>query len=447
MIYYESAYDFPEKLILHDSDELRLKNGTNFRVLKKLGQGGFASVYKVEEISSTEKFAIKVLNLTAQIPEDYDKLKKKFFAEFKVGKASINDEGKQAYISKHLVKNYFVGMILGNPYIMMELCPNGNLETGWNKFNSESQYDQLAAEILVGLKDLHDNGIIHRDIKPENILFGKNNVVKIGDFGISGFLNQRMTIPGIFGNVKDVFASILHCPNEAINLYLNYKSTKPTLDIYSFGVTMYYVLSKGKLPFHLSENNSQGQKKIRQQKKNEDYTPISKYNPLLHEKWKKCITKCLRNEPKKRYQSVDEVIASLNLKTTISSLNIEDGEWLFVVKGEQKGHKYNLLKFRNRKKIIRLGRYNPTVENDVSILETNTTYISSRHLTLEFNKGDWYLRDGQFVRHNGHSTWVQSTNHTIVNFHKFLVDNTAVRLNSGDIFRIGNVELKYISNN
>jgi serine/threonine protein kinase len=40
-------------------------------------------------------------------------------------------------------------------------------------------------QIVTGLKEMHDKGILHRDIKPDNIFLMKNGTVKVGDFSLS----------------------------------------------------------------------------------------------------------------------------------------------------------------------------------------------------------------------------------------------------------------------
>lgn len=434
MIHYETYSDFPDKANLTDGDKLSLRSG-EYTIASKLGQGGFASVYKIVN-STGDEYAFKFMDLTLRVPEEYDSLKSKFQGEFRVG----------SFQSDYIVRNFYIGMISGNPYIIMELCPNGNLVTQRHRYKSESDYNMLAHDILNGLKDLHSNGVIHRDIKPENILFCKSNKLKLADFGISGFLDNRLTIPGLFGRVSDVFGSVQYCPNEALDRTKSYKYTKPTMDIYSFGITMYYVISGGELPFKIESTVPSELEKIKKLKRKQDYRRIENINRSVSAKWQAVIEKCLKDKPEDRFQSVDEVIDFLGIKDLKRQSHINEitGECLVVTRGEEEGKIYELPTIMNGKSRITVGRHPSSVSNDLPILETNSTYVSSRHATIEVHEGNWFIRDGQFDAEI--AGWKQSLNHTIVNYYNILQDQQAIKLSDGDIIQMGDVVFKTFLN-
>lgn len=75
--------------------------------------------------------------------------------------------------------------------IIMEYCQYGDLSyqvkqnEKVQKAFTESQIMYWLVQMLLGLKDIHSQQINHRDIKLLNVFLTKNNIVKIGDFGIS----------------------------------------------------------------------------------------------------------------------------------------------------------------------------------------------------------------------------------------------------------------------
>ena len=45
-------------------------------------------------------------------------------------------------------------------------------------------------QICLALKHIHDRKVLHRDLKSQNIFMTKNNIIKLGDFGIARVLNS-----------------------------------------------------------------------------------------------------------------------------------------------------------------------------------------------------------------------------------------------------------------
>ncbi len=94
-------------------------------------------------------------------------------------------------------------------------------------------------QICLALKHVHDRKIIHRDLKAQNIFLTRNNIVKLGDFGIARFLNCTVE------NAKTMVGTPYYLSPEIIeNQPYNFKS-----DIWSLGVLLYEMCSL-KPPFN-----------------------------------------------------------------------------------------------------------------------------------------------------------------------------------------------------
>ena len=79
-------------------------------------------------------------------------------------------------------------------YIVLELCPNGDLYKLKKRYGfcSEPVTRDLGRQLLLGLGFLHDRGIVHRDLKLSNLLIGTDGRLKIADFGLAA----RLELPG-----------------------------------------------------------------------------------------------------------------------------------------------------------------------------------------------------------------------------------------------------------
>ena len=145
----------------------------NYRLIKLLGEGGFAEVYLGEHIHLGSQAAVKVL--TAKLTDDE-------IAQFRnEARTIINLE------HPHIVQVLDFGMERRIPFIIMRYAPNGSLR----KLHPKGTSLPLPAivtytkQIAAALQYAHDQKLIHRDIKPDNMLLGRNNEVLLSDFGIA----------------------------------------------------------------------------------------------------------------------------------------------------------------------------------------------------------------------------------------------------------------------
>jgi serine/threonine-protein kinase len=96
-------------------------------------------------------------------------------------------------------------------------------------------------QICEGLGAAHEEGIIHRDIKPPNILVGKDDSVKIVDFGLASMsqhVGSRLTKSGI----------LIGTPQYMAPEQITGEKVDARTDIYSLGVLMYEMFT-GVQPF------------------------------------------------------------------------------------------------------------------------------------------------------------------------------------------------------
>ena len=108
-----------------------------------------------------------------------------------------------------------------------------------NKVFSKEELVKIIYQIVEAMKFIHFKKIIHRDLKPTNILIDSDGTVKICDFGISKLMTvEEQTMTRGIGSQKFMAPEII---NEE-----DYYDEK--VDVYSFGVLLFFILSDGQLP-------------------------------------------------------------------------------------------------------------------------------------------------------------------------------------------------------
>jgi len=408
---------------------LNLQAGAFF-IEKELGVGGFGTVYKVTKDGYT--FALKLNRFWELLPSDRDEIRRRIKQEYDISHC-LN--------SPNIVKTYHSEEIEGNPVFIMDFCANGNLKDRIGKEIGIENVYKYGIDILRGLHDLHEFNIIHRDIKPENILF-KQEKAMLSDFGISANLGKRLTERDLRGRAKQVFASFSYAPPEQSLKNESFKSTGPTNDIFSFGVVMYELITKGVLPFGSIDDFQKDAEKFQQYKTRGIWNErkLAKHADKL---WMHIIKGCLNPNPKKRFQRVEEILELIpgGMPANIVRLEIQNGY--------QQGMIFNLtnLAKNKNKRVLTIGRYdelNPFA-NDIFIQGEESEYVSLNHATFEMTIGQdntplWFIRDGQWCSKNGVQAWHPSTNGLTLNDESVTVSGFI--LQKGDVITIGKTLIK-----
>ena len=145
----------------------------NYRLIRPLGQGGFADVYLGEHIYLGTQAAIKVLQV--RLTDD--------------DKRSFLEEARTIAHLKHpsIVRILEYDVVDSIPFLVMEYAPNGTLRQCHPKGTvlPPTSIVPYVRQVAAGLQYAHDQKLIHRDVKPENMLLGLKNSVLLSDFGLA----------------------------------------------------------------------------------------------------------------------------------------------------------------------------------------------------------------------------------------------------------------------
>lgn len=226
---------------------------------------------------SGENVAVKVL-----INNTKDKLNR-FLCEY--GNVILKLSGKDG-----IVKMYFYDEIVINnniyPIICMKKYENKLL---YNENYSEDEIIDIVKQLLNATKSIHDAGIIHRDLKPDNILIS-NDKIHIADFGIAYYNPDFFDKTG-HTTEGDRLANYDFSAPEQRNSKIK---PEKNMDIYAIGQIIQWLV------FGATTKGTH-RKNI-----------YNKYNtPRMHF-LDRIVDKCLNDDPKERYQSVNEILDEIS---------------------------------------------------------------------------------------------------------------------------------------
>lgn len=219
-----------------------LKHGEVLRdryvIQKKVGQGGTGNIYLADDIRLQGRLcAIKEVEHNQTLPSDiFEQAREQFFRE-----ASVLARLDHPNLPK--VSDYFSEG--ARDYLVMDYVPGKDLrelmqEAKRNKtFLSEKEVLRWAVQISDALHYLHhqDPPIIHRDIKPSNIKITPSGLVKLVDFGLVKIMApDEVTITVIQGQGTALYTPLEQYGGDDTH-------TDPRADIFSFGATLYHLLT------------------------------------------------------------------------------------------------------------------------------------------------------------------------------------------------------------
>ena len=231
----------------------------NYEKIRTLGSGNFGKVLLVKKLTSKNladsiNFALKInrrieLN-TGKENQSVNKPKKEKDKNVKKNKEITDIElvemSNLKKLSHHpnIVNIIDINFSNEESWILMEYVPTDIRKFFWKnknnkKYMNERFFKSIAYQIICGVNFIHSELVVHRDLKPENIFYDdKNNIVKIGDFGLSVNLD--------FNPESDYLSAgtYPYMPPDAI---LGLKKYGNTFDIWSVGCVLFEICTASRL--------------------------------------------------------------------------------------------------------------------------------------------------------------------------------------------------------
>lgn len=218
-----------------------------YEQIEKLGEGGMAQVWLVEERATGKRMALKLM-----LPQSAgDQRRREYFLREAVLLGQLSHP--------HIVQQFASGGLGETFFILMEYCEGGSLDRylrlKGNRLGIEEATD-ITLQVLDGLSYAHMaaitlhspdgqvvnvNGVVHRDFKPGNIFIqhqGRKTFYKVADFGLAkafqcaGFTSHTTT--------GDYCGTFRYMPRSQI---FNYRYAKPVVDLWAAMATYYSMLT------------------------------------------------------------------------------------------------------------------------------------------------------------------------------------------------------------
>ncbi|KAJ5079783.1 cell cycle protein kinase dbf2-related [Anaeramoeba ignava] len=237
----------------------------NFKVIAKIGQGGFSDVFLCERPEFQEFIAMKRLK------------KDKLSTIDEIEHINNEREVMIKHNSDWLAKLFYSFQDTDYLYLGMEFLQGGDFKTLLNhlKFLDEEVAKLYFSEMVLAVEDLHKLGFIHRDLKPENFLIDSKGHIKLTDFGLSKKIDEvsendplpmaeklekskKTSIPSLSELLKEESFFSIPCskrlnsvagsPEYVAPEILTRKKYSKEVDFWSLGCLLYEMLS-GTTPF------------------------------------------------------------------------------------------------------------------------------------------------------------------------------------------------------
>lgn len=258
-----------------------------FSVVGSLGSGAQSSILQIRRNEDGGNYALKVVSFSNS---EELKFKEQALHEYRVA---------QMLDHPNLIKIYALESV--KDWLFREKKLNMLIEYVDGKTLDEAprlnfpRAVQAFEQIASGLTHMHKKGVFHADIKPNNIMLSRAGKVKIIDFGLSWIKEEP----------KD---RVQGTPEYIAPEQAKHKMVNDRTDIYSFGATMYKILTMRLAPACLNEEN----KPVELKTWLKNYKPVESILPTVPKPLAELVNKCISFQATSRPERMSEVQGALD---------------------------------------------------------------------------------------------------------------------------------------
>ena len=262
-----------------------------YQLIKKVGAGAMAVVYKARQVSLNRIVAVKVLPKRLSKNQEFVE---RFYKEGRAA-AQLNHNS--------IVQAIDVGESGGFHFFVMEFVEGCTVydELATGKVYDEAEAIEIITQVAEALLHAHERGIIHRDVKPKNIMLTKDRVAKLADMGLA---RETSDLEAAMAEAGRAYGTPYYISPEQIRGEVDIDHRA---DLYSLGATFYHMIT-GKVPFEGPTPSAVMHKHLK-----EPLTPPDHVNTRLTTGCGAMIERLMAKDRDHRYANARELLGDLEL--------------------------------------------------------------------------------------------------------------------------------------
>ncbi|MFS8086825.1 MAG: protein kinase domain-containing protein, partial [Acidobacteriota bacterium] len=274
---------------------------SQYKIIARLGSGGMGEVYLAQDDRLRRKVALKLLFEDVTKNEDWVRR----FEQEAIAASALNHP--------NIITIYEIGRSGESHFISTEFIDGQTLRDRLRERTlTIGEALEIAIQVAAALVAAHSAGVIHRDIKPENVMLRTDGYVKVLDFGLAKFTEQR-TLGSSGSDPEAATQAVLNTSPGVVMGTVSYMSPEQArgihidarTDVFSLGVLLYEMLS-GRLPF---EGTTPSEIIVAIIQKRQP--PLARYVPEIPPELERIVGKSLSKNSDDRYQSLKDMLIDL----------------------------------------------------------------------------------------------------------------------------------------